>query len=58
MWLMVIFIMRVEHFYKNGGPSWTVWKCNFPKKGEGEVEGISQMVNLVKTDSDRQLGEQ
>ncbi len=41
------YFIVVEHFYKNGGPSWTV-TMQFPEEMRGEVEVFSQMVKTIK----------
>lgn len=44
---MNYFFYEVEHFYKDGGPSWTV-TMQFPEEMRGEVEVISQMAVPLK----------
>ena len=45
------FFYEVEHFYKNGGPSWTITM--------GEVEKYFSNGRTIKeTDSDWELGQQ
>lgn len=52
------FFYEVEHFYKNGGPSWTI-TMQFPEEMRGEVESYFSNGRTIKeTDSDWELGQQ
>lgn len=55
---MNYFYYEVEHFYKNGGPSWTI-TMQFPEEMRGEVESYFSNGRTIKeTDSDWELGQQ
>lgn len=55
---MNYFYYEVEHFYKDGGPSWTI-TMQFPEEMRGEVESYFSNGRTIKeTDSDWELGQQ
>jgi hypothetical protein len=47
----------VEHFYKDGGPSWTV-TMHFPEEMRERLSYSSNGRTIKETDSDWELGQQ